>query len=137
MQGWEHFHHGADIGVHGFGESREAAFAEAAVATNAVVADPDSITPKEPVEVECESPQDELLLVEWLNTMLFEMANRKMLFRRFEVHITDHHLNARMWGEHIDRGRHEAAVEVKGATYTELRVQEKDGVWHAQCIVDV
>ena len=51
MQGWEHFHHGADTGVHGFGESREAAFAEAALATNAVVADPKSIAPAEPVRV--------------------------------------------------------------------------------------
>jgi SHS2 domain-containing protein len=34
--------------------------------------------------------------------------------------------------------RHETAVEVKGATCTELKVaQQANGEWRAQCIVDV
>jgi SHS2 domain-containing protein len=37
----------------------------------------------------------------------------------------------------VDPVRHEPAVEVKGATYTALRVQQTDGHWLAQCVVDV
>ena len=34
--------------------------------------------------------------------------------------------------------RHEPAVEVKGATYTDLRVQpDANGIWSTQCIIDV
>ena len=40
-------------------------------------------------------------------------------------------------GEPIDLERHHPAVEIKGATYTELAVLRKDGHWTAQCVVDV
>ena len=33
---------------------------------------------------------------------------------------------------------HQAAVEIKGATLTELKVEKQDdGLWLAQCVVDV
>lgn len=80
----------------------------------------------------------ELLLVEWLNALLLEMAQRKMLFSRFEIKLSDHHLTAKMWGERLDLPRHQPAVEIKGATFTELRVRrDADGRWLAQCVVDV
>jgi tRNA nucleotidyltransferase (CCA-adding enzyme) len=38
----------------------------------------------------------------------------------------------------MDTDKHQLAVEIKGATYTALRVaQEKNGYWVAQCVVDV
>ena len=66
------------------------------------------------------------------------MATREMLFSTFEVTISGHHLDGEMSGEHVDPQRHQPAVEVKGATYTELRVaRTEDGRWLAQCVVDV
>lgn len=135
---WEHFVHGADIGVRGRGDSLETAFEQAALAVTGVVVDTHSVVPERPVAVECEAPDHELLLVDWLNALIFEMATRKMLFSRFEVHISGERLEGRLWGEAIQLERHRPAVEVKGATYTELRVgQESDGRWFAQCVVDV
>jgi tRNA nucleotidyltransferase (CCA-adding enzyme) len=89
------------------------------------------------VHVECDAPDDELLLVDWLNQLVFEMATRKFLFSRFEVRIEDHHLAATAWGEPVDTARHQPAVEIKGATYTALRVARDNGEWIAQCVVDV
>ncbi len=40
---WEHFPHGADIGVRGFGATREQAFEQAAVALSAVITEPAGI----------------------------------------------------------------------------------------------
>ena len=138
LNGWEHFDHGADIGVRGFGGTMEMAFAQAAMATTAVVVNPETIETKESVEVAREAPDDELLLVEWLNALLLEMAQRKMLFSRFEIQLSDHHLAGKMWGERLDLPRHQPAVEIKGATFTELRVRrDTNGRWLAQCIVDV
>jgi tRNA nucleotidyltransferase (CCA-adding enzyme) len=65
------------------------------------------------------------------------MTLRKMLFSRFEVRIVDNRLDATAWGEPIEMGRHKPAVEVKGATYTELYVDQIEGTWIAQCVVDV
>src|SRR5579885_1006027 len=94
--------------------------------------------PREEVALRCEAPNDELLFAEWLNSLVFEMAVNKMLFSRFEVHINDGRLDARAWGERVDVARHRPAVEVKGATYTALRVaRDCRGQWLAQTVVDV
>jgi SHS2 domain-containing protein len=135
---WEHFPHGADIGVRGIGATRGEAFEEAALALTAVIADPAQVAPVSNVEIRCRAPDDELLLADWLNALVYEMATRDMLFGRFSVTLADHGLAATAWGERVDRLRHRPAVEVKGATYTALSVaQRDDGQWVAQCVVDV
>jgi len=67
MCGWEHFHHQADIGVRGRGETLEEAFAQAATALTAVITDPTKVNPRKTIRVECEAPDRELLLADWLN----------------------------------------------------------------------
>ena len=135
---WEHFAHGADIGVRGQGSTLAEAFEQAALALTAVIADPDGIVPREAVEIACEAPDDELLLAEWLNAIVYEMAVRRMLFGRFEVAIEGGRLKGRALGEPTSVARHRPAVEVKGATYTSLRVaRTDDGGWLAQTVVDV
>ncbi|HUT29368.1 MAG TPA: archease [Sedimentisphaerales bacterium] len=136
--GWEHFEHEADVGIRGIGATKEEAFQQAAVALTAVITQPEKVAAKEEVAVTCTAPDDELLLVDWLNGLLYEMGTRRMLFGRFEVKIEGGELMGRAWGEKIDVSRHEPVVEVKAATYTELSVrQDAEGVWVAQCIVDV
>jgi len=136
--GWEHLPHGADIGVRGFGPTLEAAFEQAAMALTAVATDPAKVMPREAVTISCAAPDRELLLVEWLNGLIYEMATRHMLFARFEVALDDGRLSATAWGEAIDVARHQPAAEPKGATYTALKVRrEADGLWVAECIIDV
>jgi len=134
---WEHFAHGADIGIRGRGASRERAFVEAARALTAAVTDVDAVRPRLAVPIRCTSPDDELLLVEWLNALVYEMATRRMVFARFDVRIDDHALVATAWGEPIVVERHHPAVEVKGATMTALRVAREDDGWLAQTVIDV
>ena len=134
---WEHFEHGADIGVRGIGATREQAFEQAALAMTAVVTEPGSVRMAQSVSIDCEAPDEELLLVDWLNALIYEMATRRMLVARLEVAIHDRHLLGTAWGEPADVARHEPAVEIKGATYTALRVTRQNGQWVAQCVVDV
>ena len=135
---WEHFPHQADIGVRGIGSTKQAAFEAAALALTAVVTDPKSVAPTQEVSIVAEASDDELLLVDWLNALVYEMATRKMLFSRFAVRLNNHSLQATVWGEPIEVVRHQPAVEVKGATYTEVSVkQDEQGRWMAQCVVDV
>lgn len=134
---WEHFEHQADIGVRGFGTTQAQSFEQAALAMSAIVTDLSSIEPKQLINVACRDTDHELLLVDWLNALIFETATRKMLFSRFAVNIEDGQLSARVWGESINIARHHPAVEIKGATYTELKVYQSQGQWIAQCIVDV
>ena len=84
------------------------------------------------------TPDPEVLLVDWLNALVYEMATRGWLFSRFEVRIAGGKLEGQAWGEPVDVARHQPAVEVKGASYTELKVmQTPQGAWIAQCVVDV
>ena len=165
---WEHYSHPADIGIRGFGATKEEAFAQAALALTAIVADLEMVVPKEEVKISCQEQDDEFLFVSWLNALIYEMATRRMLFSRFEVRIDKpavkpqakylstsletglapqfiagsprftQDLSARVFGEKIDVKKHTPAVEVKAATYTDLKVgQSKNGDWVVQCIVDV
>jgi len=135
---WEHFHHGADWGVRGIGASKAEAFAGAALALTAVLIDPEALDADEATEIACEAPDDELLLVEWLGELVYQMDAAHRLFARFALVIEDHRLRAKAWFETMGLGKHELAVDVKGVTYTELKVSQDDrGDWIAQCVVDV
>ena len=104
----------------------------------AVITDPALIRPLARVELTVQDDDPELLLTDWLNALIYEMSTRRMLFSRFSVCMDDRGLAAAAEGEPLDVERHRPAVEVKGATLTELKVaQQPDSSWVAQCVVDV
>lgn len=135
---WEHLEHDADIGLSADAATREGLFETMAEALTAIVTEPAGVQEKQSVPICCEAPDDALLLADWLNALIREMSTRGMVFGRFDVAIDGQQLEARVVGETVDRSRHQPAVEVKGATYTELAVsQDSEGRWHGQCVVDV
>ena len=81
--GWEHFPHGADIGVRGWGPTAAAAFEQAALATSAIVVDPSLIRLETTIDLSCEAATLDDLLVEWLNAVIFEMSARQLVFGSF------------------------------------------------------
>lgn len=94
-QRWEHFPHDADVGVRGLGATPAEAFEQAALAMTAVVTYAE-VKPLQCVEVACEAPDLELLFVEWLNAIIFEMAVRGVLFGHFAVRIEGTRLEGRL-----------------------------------------
>jgi tRNA nucleotidyltransferase (CCA-adding enzyme) len=136
--GFEQFPHGADIGVRGFGPDKETAFEQAALALTAALIDPQALAPHEAVAISASAPDDELLLVEWLNAIIYEMATRRMLFGRFEARINGNRLEGTAWGESMEPYLDRLGTEVKGATLTAIKVaQDANGRWIAQCVIDV
>ena len=134
---WEHFAHDADIGIRGWGRTPAEAFEQAACALTAAVTQK-TVTSRLEVRVSCSAPDLELLLVEWLNAIIYEMAVRRMLFGQFAVRIENGRLHGSLWGEQVDVARHAPAAEPKGATYTALKVsRDPGGLWSATCVVDV
>lgn len=136
--GWEHFDHGADIGIRGYGATPARAFEQAALALTAVIVDAADIEETTHVNITCEADNLDDLLLDWLNALVYQMAVSRLLFRRYHVELTDHELRGKAWGEAVDTARHHPVVEIKGATYTELAVRRReDGSWMAQTVVDV
>ena len=124
--------------MRGFGPTLSEAFRQAALALTAVMTEPEKVESEQAVRIECDNSDPEYLLVDWLNALVYEMATRRVLFGRFDVSIDGDLLAATAWGETVDVSRHRPAVEIKGATLTELRVaHEPSGEWMAQCVVDV
>lgn len=135
---WEYFEHEADIGIRGYADTLSQAFEQAALALSSVITDVDKIENRSCIEIRCEAPDYEVLFIDWLNEIIYQMATRKMLFSSYRVAIEDRQLTASLCGEPADQGKHQPAVEIKGATFTELKVmQSNDGAWMAQCVVDV
>ncbi len=140
MKKWEHFPHMADAGIRGFGGSVSEAFEMGAVALTAVITGPETVNDAMSVEIKCEAPDYEFLFYEWINALIYEMEVRNMIFCRYEVSIRSLHnmrLKAAAFGEALDQKKHRPAVILKGATMTELRVEKRNKVWIAQCVVDV
>ena len=135
---WEHFEHEADIGLRAVAPTREELFELMGEALTAVITAPENVQSIETITISCKAPDDALLLVDWLNALVFEMATRMLIFGEWDVELTGCKLEARVRGEAIDRLRHEPAVEIKGATYTALAVErDSEGNWHGECVVDV
>lgn len=135
--GWEHFHHDADIGVCGRGQSLAEAFEQAALGLTRIVTDR-SVAADIQVNVECRQSDLELLFVDWLDAVIYEMATRRMLFGRFAVRMDGLTLQGSLWGEPINVARHAPACEPKGATLTALKVARENGnLWSARCVIDV
>lgn len=134
---WEHFPHGADIGIRGIGETVEEAFAMAALALNAIIVDTKETHPTETIEIQCRAPDIELLFFDWINALIYEIDTRQMVFSEFDVQLGNNRLTATIKGEPIDRHKQQTIVEPKGATMSALSVAKTNDHWRAQCIVDV
>lgn len=137
-----HFEHEADVGIRGKGKTVEEAFQEAAKAMFDVEVDVEKVRAVKKVNVECEAANVEELFIEWLNALLSQASLRNMIFSEFKVKIIKDKkmkLVGDAKGEKFDPEKHNIKDEVKGATYSQLKVfqDKKTKKWIAQCIVDV
>lgn len=139
MAYWEHFPHGSDIGIRGVGNTLSESFAMAAHALTALMANPVKISPQETVREEIVSDSLDLLFYDWINQLVYETATKKFIFNGFDLTVTQDppRLSGVLKGEKIDHLKHDLGTEVKGATFTELKVQHVDNTWTCQCVVDV
>lgn len=135
---YEVFEHTADLGLRIRAPSREALWSEAGRGLfSLIVADLDSVRPTETVAFELSADDDEYLLFDWLNELLYTFESRRLLLVQFDVKLTDLRLSAVARGEPLDPGRHRMEHEVKAITYHGLRVEQTDEGWLAEVIVDI
>ncbi len=138
MKKFELFEHGADIGVRGLGDTLNQAFEQAALAMfSIVVLHIEDLIAHCFWQLSCESYDQEALLTAWLNTLISYADLYRTVFCSFDVTIENCSLTARVGGVPLNELKEEKGVEVKGATFTELYVGQRDGIWIAQCVVDV
>jgi SHS2 domain-containing protein len=132
----------SDIAFVARGASREEVFAAAADALlAATLDDPAALETRIEHEVRLEEPDLELLLLAFLNELVFLRDARGWLLRADALHIEvapgAARLDGRLVGEPIDPARHRLAADVKAATAHGLRVLRRGEGWEASVTLDV
>ncbi|MBI3292833.1 MAG: archease, partial [Elusimicrobia bacterium] len=121
---YEYLDHTADIGILAYGKTLPELFVHAAEGMCSLIADLNTVALKQRAEVSLEAPDREVLLVAWLNELLYLLAVQKLIGARFHIHaLTDNALKGSLEGEPFDRQRHRPNLEIKATTYHELSIR--------------
>ena len=130
--------HTGDLGVRVFGESLSQLFEQAAHALTFILTEPETLRLKETRKITLEAKTDEELLITWLNELVYLFETKGLLFKTYDVlSVHAHHLEALAQGESYVEGRHPIKTTVKAATYHQLKIENRQGVWTAQVIFDL
>ncbi|MFB0559331.1 MAG: archease [Dehalococcoidales bacterium] len=120
--------HTADVGIRAYGANMNEAFANAARALFSLITELDDVDEVLHRDTELTAPDEESLLVEWLNELIYLFDVENILFKRFDItRLNNTRLKARSYGEKVDKSKHRLKMGVKAATYHMLKVDRGDG----------
>lgn len=134
--------HTADKGIEASAGDLPALFETAARGLFALMIDPDTCTPSEEMSIELRAIDREMLLVRWLNELLYYFEVHKRLFCEFQVAITEsdgtQQLHANALYRPVDPQEIEwTGAPVKSATYHGLILEQREEGWFLRFYVDV
>jgi SHS2 domain-containing protein len=134
---FEVIEHTADVGIIAYGADIDRAFANAARALFSLITELDSVNEVLYRNIELTASDEESLLVEWLNELIYLFDTEHILFKRFDVVVLPNaRLRARSYGEKVDISRHQLKTGVKAATYHMLSVDRNNG-YQVRVIFDI
>ena len=129
--------HTADIGIKAYGANMKEAFGNAARGLFSLITELDDVEEAEYRDVELTAPDQESLLVEWLNELIYLFDTENILFKRFDIdQLSQTHLKARSYGHKVDSSRHKLKTGIKAATYHMLKIDKSNGC-KAQVLFDI
>ena len=135
---YELFEHTSDLGLRIKAPGLDALFREAATGLFSMIAEewrPGGATRK--FEFKLRADSNDTLLFDWLSELLYTFHTERTLLGEFEVKVEGGKLEARATGTPLDHAVHQLLHEVKAITYHGLRVEQADGGWLAEVIVDI
>ncbi len=134
---FEIVNHTADVGIRAYGADMKEAFANAARALFSLITELDDVEEAVHKDIELTAPDQESLLVAWLNELIYLFDAENIIFKRFDiVQLSNTHLKARSYGHKVDSSRHKLKMGVKAATYHMLKV-DKDNGCKVQVLFDI
>ena len=134
---FEIIEHTADVGIKAYGTDMKEAFVNAARGLFSLITELDDVEEVEHREIEMSAPDQESLLVQWLNELIYLFDVENIIFKSFEViHLSNVELKARACGEKVDTSRHKLKTGVKAATYHMLNIDRQKG-YEVQVLFDI
>ena len=130
--------HTADIGITAYGADIKQVFANAAVALFSLMVELNDIKEDVQRDLHLSAEDDEILIVEWLNELIYIFDVEHIIFKRFEiVDFASGQIKAKCFGEKIRPGQHELKREIKAATHHMLRISKDHNGYKVQVIFDI
>jgi len=132
----------ADVALFAWGETIDETFLSAADGTLGVMMeDPASLLGKERRVLRLEDSSLDMLLLQFLQELIFFKDAQRLLLRVRELQIREDDgrfsLLADARGEEIDPARHQLLMDLKAVTLYRLRVEKTMRGWEATVILDV
>jgi SHS2 domain-containing protein len=135
---FEVIEHTADIGIIAYGTDIKQVFANAALGLFNLMADLDNLKEGVKRDIELSAEDIEVLLVQWLNELIYISEVEHVIFKRFEIiELSNTRLKATCFGEKIKAGQHRLKREIKAATYHMLKLNKENGRYQVRIIFDI
>jgi len=129
--------HTADVGIIAYGTDLKQAFANAAKGLFSLITGLGDVDEALHRDIELTAADEESLLVDWLNELVYYFDAEGILFKRFDItELNNRHLKARGYGEKADSAKHELKMGVKAATYHMLKIEKNNG-YRVQVLFDI
>ena len=125
---FEILNHTADVGIIAYGVNVNEAFANVAKGMFSLMTELEDVEEIEHRDTELTASDQESLLVEWLNELIYLFDVENILFKRFDIsQLSNTHLKARSYGHKVDSSKHKLKMGVKAATYHMLKIDKENG----------
>ena len=135
---YEFFDHTADVGLRASGATLAELLTRMAQGLTELIAEDSPLQPASSRSIRLTADSAEALLLAWLQELLFWFSTERFLPVQYELdEVSPTTLRGRVRGDTFDPSRHVQGREVKAITRHLLKVQQRNGTWYGQVIVDI
>lgn len=132
----------ADVAFEAWGETKEELFISSSTALLRSMSEaPEQVERRQELTIRLEHKELDLLLMSFLDELIFYKDARRLLLYADSVRIEEHDgiflLEALVSGERINTDRHRLLVDVKAVTLHRLQIVFVNNVWKATVVLDV
>jgi SHS2 domain-containing protein len=137
MKKYEQIDVSGDAGLIIRGKDLEDLFVNAASGMSELITETATIRETEEKQVTVVSDNNEGLLVQWLNELIFLFDAHGFIGKEFRISIEKHRLKGRVSGGTFNPEINESRLLIKAATYNELSIIKGKTGWEARVIFDI
>lgn len=132
----------ADVAYEVYGKTIEELFENAAEAIEQTMVDLKNVKPVINQQLSVTNQQLEILLLDFLNELLFYKDSQRVIFSRFRIRVSQldairYTLDANLWGEKIDIEKHKLRGDVKAVTRHKFLLKKKANGYIARIVLDI
>jgi SHS2 domain-containing protein len=133
--------HTADVLFEAVGNTLGEVFEQCGLALENTQVHLEKVQAKEKQVLKVEAKDEESLLFDFLDDLVFEKDANLMIFSKFECNIEEKdgrfHLKCMAFGEKLNVERHEPKVDVKAITMHMFEIKKTEEGWKATVLVDI